>query len=582
MEKHYTSEKNTQMLISLLKQHGVKKVVVSPGATNVCFVGSIQQDSYFEIYSSVDERSAAYIACGLSAESGEPVALSCTGATASRNYLPGLTEAYYRQLPIVAITSTQPTGRVGNYIPQVIDRSAKLNDIVKISVNIPSIVSLEDEWTNNVKLNRALLELTHRGGGPIHINLATSYDGDFSVKELPQARAIYRITHQSRFPLISNKNKIAIFVGTHTKWDKKLINAVDSFCERYNGVVLCDRIANYYGKYRINPCVVGGQIQYHSPLLECDLMIHIGSISGTDNNMGVKPKYVWRVNEDGEVRDTFRKLQFVFEMSELDFFNSYNDMADDTSSTEYYDAWVRECQRIMSKIPELPFSNAWVAQHTLSKLSEESIIHFGILNSLRSWSYFESDKAILGYSNTGGFGIDGGVSTLIGASLHDKSKIYYGIVGDLAFFYDMNAIGNRHISNNVRLMIINNGKGQEFRNPLHHAARFGEGADQFMAAAGHFGNKSNFLIRHYSEDLGYEYLTASNKHEFQKSVERFTYPEITDRPIIFEVFTESSNESIAFDIIHNLEVSKTDFVKKYAKEVLGDKGTKMIKKLIKS
>lgn len=69
------------------------------------FIGSIQNDSWFEIYSSVDERSAAYLACGLAAETGEPVVISCTGATASRNYMPGLTEAYYRKLPVLAITS---------------------------------------------------------------------------------------------------------------------------------------------------------------------------------------------------------------------------------------------------------------------------------------------------------------------------------------------------------------------------------------------------------------------------------------------------------------------------------------------
>ena len=59
MEQFYTDERNVQILIALLKEHGIKKVVASPGSTNVTFVGSIQQDSFFEIYSSVDERSAA-------------------------------------------------------------------------------------------------------------------------------------------------------------------------------------------------------------------------------------------------------------------------------------------------------------------------------------------------------------------------------------------------------------------------------------------------------------------------------------------------------------------------------------------
>ena len=125
MAKFYTDEKNVQIVISLMKQHNIKKVVASPGTTNVTFLGSLQNDSYFEIYSCVDERSAAYMACGLVAESGEPVVLTCTGATASRNYVSALTEAFYRKLPVVAVTSTQHTGRIGQNIPQVIDRTVQ-------------------------------------------------------------------------------------------------------------------------------------------------------------------------------------------------------------------------------------------------------------------------------------------------------------------------------------------------------------------------------------------------------------------------------------------------------------------------
>ena len=81
-KKYYTNERNVQIMIFLLKAHGIKRVIASPGTTHMTFIGSIQQDPWFEVYSSVDERSAAYIACGMAAESGEPVVLSCTGATA--------------------------------------------------------------------------------------------------------------------------------------------------------------------------------------------------------------------------------------------------------------------------------------------------------------------------------------------------------------------------------------------------------------------------------------------------------------------------------------------------------------------
>ena len=146
MNKYYTTERNIQIVIALLKAHGIKKIVTSPGATDVSIVASLQHDPFFELFSSIDERSAAYMACGMSAERGEPVALTCTGATSSRNYMPGLTEAYYRNLPILAITCCRSNANVGHYVDQVTDRSNLPNDIAKVSVYCQSVNNDEDEW----------------------------------------------------------------------------------------------------------------------------------------------------------------------------------------------------------------------------------------------------------------------------------------------------------------------------------------------------------------------------------------------------------------------------------------------------
>jgi 2-succinyl-5-enolpyruvyl-6-hydroxy-3-cyclohexene-1-carboxylate synthase len=128
--KAYSVERNAQIIIALLKANNIRKVIASPGATNVTFVGSIQNDPYFEIYSCVDERSAAYMACGLCESTGEPVVLSCTGATSSREYLPALSEAFKKNLPILVITSSQPNCRIGHLTAQVTDRRTTLNEAV--------------------------------------------------------------------------------------------------------------------------------------------------------------------------------------------------------------------------------------------------------------------------------------------------------------------------------------------------------------------------------------------------------------------------------------------------------------------
>ena len=579
MELLYTKEKHTQILIALLKAHGIKKVIASPGTTNITFIASIQNDPYFEIYSAADERSAAYIACGLSAESGEPVVLSCTGATASRNYVPALTEAFYRKLPILAITATQPIDRIGHNIPQVIDRRVQFNDIVKLSVQVSGINNEDDKWACEIAINKAILELKHRGGGPVHINFTTTYSTIYNTKVLPDVNVIQRITYKDELPDIP-KGKIGIFVGNHKKWSEKLTNLVDSFCEKYNAIVFCDHTSNYKGKYRAFAGLIATQENYKSPCCCVDLLIHIGDIAGA--YISLFPTKVWRVNPDGEVCDTFRKLQYTFEMEEEDFFERYIDITTtEKSKNTFITEWKNEYEKIYTKIPELPFSNAWIAQNTIYRIPENSILHLGILNSLRTWNYFEAPDSVLGYSNTGGFGIDGCVSSLIGASLAEPNKLFFEVVGDLAFFYDMNSIGNKHVGNNIRLMVINNGRGTEFRNYGHIGHNFGEDADMYIAAAGHYGKKSHLLLKHYAEDLGFEYISGSNKKEYLNNIEKYLNPKITDKPILFEVFTDSKDESEAIKIMKNIEISTEGRAKKIIKSVFGEQGVNIVKKIVK-
>lgn len=573
----YSSEQNVQILIYLLKQHNIRKVIASPGTTNINFVASVQFDKYFQVYSCVDERSAAYMACGMAEESGEPVVLTCTGATASRNYVPGLTEAYYRKLPVLAVTSTQHLGRVGQNVPQVIDRSTRMNDLVMCSIQLNTVHTQEDAWSAGVKINEALLELRHNGGGPVHINLETKYSNDFSEKELHTAKVIRRYNVLDKLPDLENK-KIGILVGSHSKWSESLTKSVDDFCRAYGAVVFTDNTSNYKGEYNISYALITSQDLSYFEETYVDLLIDIGNISGGYNR--INSKEIWRINPDGIIRDTYQKLTKVFQMEEEFFFRYYADKAVGIVSNDLYESCKLLTTELNQKIGELPFSNIWIAKETESRLPKDSIVHFGILNSLRSWNFFSLPKTVFGYSNTGGFGIDGGVSALIGASLASPNKLCFGVIGDLAFFYDINSLGNRHVGRNVRIMLVNNGCGTEFRNYNHPAERFGKDADEYMAAAGHFGMKSQQLVRHYVEDLGYEYLDAYSKESYLKNIDRFLTPEITDKPMVFEVFTNHQDESDALYAMRHLTVSKKEEVKKVVKDVIGEKGISVVKKLI--
>lgn len=375
----YTSERNIQILISLMKSHGVKNVIVSPGSMNLTFAASIQDDSDFNVYSCIDERSAAYIACGMAAETGKPVALSCTGATASRDYMPGLTEAYYRKLPVLAITSLSTRQNIGQLMGQQLDRTQHPKDLVVESVYLPIIKDEKDLLVCEREANRALLALTHNGGGPVHIDLGTLI-GSVNVPELPPTRLIKRYTNRDKLPEIPPK-RVAIMMGAHEVMSQGLINAIDGFCSSFNAIVFNCNPSSYTGKFAAPVSLLFSQLGYTGPLNKPDLCIHIGEVNTDAVGFNIFPKEVWRVNEDGFVKDRYNKLTAVFQMSEIDFFEHYiNEDKKSDSQLKEFEAIDDELRK---QIPDLPFSNVWIAQTIAPLIPEDARLHLGIVNSLK-------------------------------------------------------------------------------------------------------------------------------------------------------------------------------------------------------
>ena len=574
-----TVERNAQILLQVLKAHGIKRVIASPGTTNACLVSSMQSDPFFEIYSAPEERSGAYMACGMAAETGEAVVLSCTGATASRNYMPALTEAFYRKLPILVVTSSRRNAYIGHNCDQVTDRTVLPNDVAKISVQMPIVMDDISEWNNIINANKAVLELFHRGGGPAHINLETSYSKKRTETVLP-VRIIRRYGMQDKLPEIKAK-RICIFVGAHSHMADDLQKIISEFCQKYNGIVLCDHTSNYRGKYRAFCNIVTGQYYWTSEIKKVDLMIHIGDISSSD--YGIQAKEVWRVNPDGEIRDTFKKLTNVFEMPESLFFEYYSNIKSMLTDDELLKIYRKEESNILKQLPELPFSNLWAASVTSKNLPENAVLHLGIRNSLRSWNFFDTKETVTGYSNTGGFGIDGSLSTVIGAALSNPDKLYYCILGDLAFFYDMNALGNRHVPSNIRILVVNNGLGFEMKFPTSWgcsiANSIGVSEDDYVCAAGHYSQPD--LLMMYAKGLNFTYMRVCTKAEYLNALDQFLSSKYADHPMIIEMIVKPEDEDAALGLIGSIVVDESNAAKATIKKMIGKKGINAIKKMIR-
>lgn len=531
------NKKNIQLLVECLKEHSVRNIVISPGGTNIAFVKAVQDDPFFHCFSVVDERSAMYFAIGLYLQTGEVIATSCTSAQATRNYVPGLTEAYYKKVPILAITmSKHPRFTYQEYM-QAPDQSSLPNDCVKSSYSLP-IVSENDDVLHSIRLiNEAILETTHHGCGPVQLCIPWL---DFPLSAIPpQNRGIKRYTLEDTWNISLKNKKVLICIGEHIRFGEKEKNSLEKFCECYNCAVYTNHLSNYNGKYSFKGNLLFTTIGVEKFKTEIcpDILITIGGQTGDYpfyrlfSRLELREIEHWRVDCDGHVTDTYDKLTKVFECSEATFFEKLTIAQSDTH--EYY-AKINSCITYNLDV-ELPFSNAYAARKLTKFIPQNSVVQFSILNSLRVWNLFHFENQVECYSNVGAFGIDGGMSTLIGQSMV-TSQLCFMIIGDLAFFYDMNALGIRGLRSNVRVLLVNNNGGVEFKLGKVDS----KDVNRYIAAGNHFKNAQG-----WAETCGFEYLRAQTEKEFDGAIEKFVG--LNDKPIVLELFVSDIDDAAAYN-----------------------------------
>lgn len=528
---------NIEILIKLLKKHNIKYVVISPGGTNISFVKALQNDNYFKCYSVVDERSAAYFAIGLYLQTGCIVALSCTSAQATRNYIPGLTEAFYKNVPLLAVTmSKHPRFTYQGYM-QAPDQTSLPTDCVSKSFSLPFVQSTSDFLHSCRVVNEAILEL-QQNCRPVQINIPWQ---DFEINDIEydKVKAISR--HSSSIETIKELDgkKILIVAGEHGPYSEEDVNAISDFCTTYNAAVYVNHLSNLHTAYNIEGNLFLSTLQNESELTELlpDLILSIGGQTGdyplyralSKTNTSIEH---WSINPQGRVEDVYDKLTRVYAMSILEFFKQSIDNTK-KSSKSYFTKWQLVISNYNRDV-ELPLSNTFLAQQFCKLLPENSILNLAILNSIRNWNLFPISPTIECYANVAAFGIDGCMSMFIGESMI-TDKLCFLVIGDLAFFYDLNSLGIRGIGNNLRILLVNNNGGIEFKIGCGANIYF----DKYIAASGHFKNAKG-----WAETCGFLYMSANSKEGVLANMSKFVNK--SDKSIVFEVFVTDNDEYLAY------------------------------------
>lgn len=567
----YTILENARIVLALLKKHNIRHIVLSPGGSNIPIVQGCQQDPFFKCYSVVDERSAMYFAIGLYLQTGEIIATSCTSAQATRNYLPGLTEAYYKQVPILAITMSKHPKFLGQEYMQCPIQTSLPVDSVKKSFSLPRISNEHDRELCIRTANEAILELTHHSNGPVQLNIEEldneTWKFDEKTLTLPEVRVIRRIHYWETFqPGELIGKKILLLIGEHRPFSVDEVSAIERFSRSHDVFIYGNHISNYHGDYALNanPLIATITASLFQKEYRPDLVITIGGLTGdyaVFNAIRNTPNSVvehWRVSTDGNVVDTYGKLTRVYECNIIDFFTRMS--LDKESEHSYYAKWKEGISKIDYNI-DVPLSNLYIALSLSNRIPSGSILNLAILNSLRVWNYMQIPSTVKAFSNVAAFGIDGCMSTLLGESMETENLSFH-ITGDLAFYYDMNALGIRHINNNVRILLCNNNGGMEFKfGALVKKTDVGS----YIAADNHFKDSEG-----WAKTNDFLYISVRTKEELENAIPLFIAS--SDKPILMEVFTTPDDEREANNTFkrHNWRGTKGEEFKEEVKNVISD------------
>jgi len=532
---------SNDILIKFLKKHDIHKLVLSSGARNIPFVSSVENDEWFECFSVVDERNAAFFGMGLAQQSDEPVVIACTSGTAVSNYVTGITEAFYSRVQLIAVTFDRSPYVLNQLETQKIDQMSIFDSITKANIELPMIKDEEDIWYCERILNEAFIALRQHGTGPIHINVPlVGSTNDLWEKQGQDEDTIKYIDYYSyetnnwseAIKELSGK-KVLFILGQNTDLNDREKERLNRFIYKLNAVVLSDNLTNFYSKNSVNPektikALGSDSIKEYLP----DVVITYGANFQErikDLFKANERKFEhWSITEDGKVKDCFRSQTKLFECTLNYFIQQLSDKVI-SSDDEYLKSWKKLDEHLT--IRNLPFSNFSVVRDFSHVIPQGSILHLSILNATRLMQFYDLDKSIRVYSNVNSFGIDGCLPTFLGQA-YASDNLAFIIIGDLSFFYAMNAMGIKHIKSNVRVLLINNGGGAEFHIVPSH--------NELKTIDLHIGAAHNQTAKGWVESLGFEYISAQDEQVFKEKLEYFVSD--NQKNIVFEVFTDMEKD----------------------------------------
>ncbi|MCF8361634.1 MAG: 2-succinyl-5-enolpyruvyl-6-hydroxy-3-cyclohexene-1-carboxylic-acid synthase [Prolixibacteraceae bacterium] len=538
-------------LVEICRKKNIKHVIVSPGSRNAPLIRQFFSDSFFNLHSIVDERSAAFYGLGVSLATHEPVVLVCTSGSAGLNYAPALAEAFYQRVPLIAVTADRPPWLIGQQDNQAIHQVEVFRNFVKCSINVD--IPIKDEqrlvlFHQNLDslLNCAVNDIK----GPVHVNVPVDEPLYAEMPEPSRSIKLKSLENQffSGFNMLKEywkKSRKPIIVVGQQNTGSELCEILNRLGVARKTVVLAEPLANIAGRNVIGAVDrVMMQVELseseEKEMYRPDLLVSVGGhvvskrLKNWLHNMDI-PHF--RISEKKDGIDTYGNLtENIVGDPASELFAILSDIHD--ADAGFLKVWHEVNDKTLynhnSFLKEAEFSDIKVFYTFLKKIPDGAAVHFGNSSPIRYGQLFELGNMNGVFANRGVSGIDGCLSTAAGYA-SQTNLLTFVFVGDLSFVYDSNAMWNRNLPSNLRIIMINNSGGGIFR--------LLDGPLSFDGFNNYIETSHPVNIGKIVESFGLAYFFGKSVEGIDKQIEDFVH---SNKPAVFEVKTPQLDNPVVY------------------------------------
>jgi 2-succinyl-5-enolpyruvyl-6-hydroxy-3-cyclohexene-1-carboxylate synthase len=480
-------------LAQICVEKGLQQVVISPGSRSAPLTIAFARQAGLQCRVVLDERAAAFVALGLAQQTGRPVGLICTSGTATLNYGPAVAEAFYQEIPLLLFTADRPAEWLDQADGQTIHQTGLYGPHCRGSFSLrPDDGHPDAIWQAQRLLSEAINRSMWPTPGPVQINVPLREPLYPPPGQPHQSLSRPKIIHQ---PHPEGGLSEESWLHLQTRWqqaERKLViaglhpanpalaTALAALQADPSVAVIADITANLPApglRLPHSDMVLSSKVPETIAALKPDLVVSFG---GPVVSKALKlflrkqrPAEHWHIRPDGQAIDTFQALTQVIAVYPAYFFETLarRQAGSPAAATpeSYQGHWLaleeRAQQALSHFLAEAPFGEFGAVDQVLRALPAHSNLQLGNSMPIRYANYLglkAEPVDIRVNSNRGSSGIDGSLSTAVGAALAG-ARLTTLICGDLAFFYDRNGLWHRHVPPNLRVVILNNGGGGIFK-----------------------------------------------------------------------------------------------------------------------